>query len=79
MAKIEKPFSDAELKVYEQKMLRLHGVDSLNQITSAMLSSPLLPHQKNHKCFKSVYNFTKQDVEGGKASKERKQNLQSRF
>jgi hypothetical protein len=33
----------------------LHGVKNTSELTSEMLERPLLPHQTNPHCFRSVY------------------------
>ena len=36
----------------------LYGIDDLDKITIEHLKRPLLPHQQNKRCFRSIYNFT---------------------
>lgn len=41
----------------------LYGVKNTSQLTADMLERPLLPHQTNPHCFRSVYQFTRKQID----------------
>ena len=42
---------------------QLYGVKNTSELTADMLERPLLPHQTNPHCFRSVYQFTRKKID----------------